>query len=81
MCKSEDPMAGRLPCGIWGLMHAVSAEIAELHKCTMAHAERPGSHAGPEKNASFDIWRSICPVACFCVFSCFLSLPSIGKAM
>ncbi|CAJ1400408.1 unnamed protein product [Effrenium voratum] len=50
MCKSEDPMAGRLPCGIWGLMHAVSAEIAELHKCTMAHAENPDNCIGPPEN-------------------------------
>ena len=43
MCKSDDPLASGLPCGVWGLMHSVLAEIAELHKCTMAHAECLGS--------------------------------------
>ncbi|CAK9028604.1 Sulfhydryl oxidase 1 (Quiescin-sulfhydryl oxidase 1) (OsQSOX1) [Durusdinium trenchii] len=51
-CRSKDPLASGLPCGVWGLMHSVLTEIAELRQCTMAHAENPDDCIGPPKNTT-----------------------------
>jgi len=53
-CRSQDPLASGLPCGVWGLMHSVMAEVGLLHHCNYSRKENPDLCTGPAINHTRD---------------------------
>mmetsp|Transcript_74180 Transcript_74180/g.141274 ORF Transcript_74180/g.141274 Transcript_74180/m.141274 type:complete len:1080 (-) Transcript_74180:46-3285(-) len=51
-CQSENPLARGFPCGVWNMLHAVTAEIAQLHDCAYAAVKDVDQCIGPAVNVT-----------------------------
>jgi len=53
LCRAAtEPLSRGLPCGVWGLLHAVVAEVARVHDCAFAPEEDVDRCVGPPENAT-----------------------------
>lgn len=51
-CQSKNPFARGFPCGVWNLLHAVTAELAQLQDCHYAAHQDVDVCLGPADNES-----------------------------